>query len=284
MSDDISSSPTCVERPAASLRSSPVRQPLRRKITYVFMSSLPGSTPRSYDRLHPRTNSGAARDQDVFEVLARAAARAAVDVAAVTPVEPEAGTLEDLWIELAAVVDDDEQRRACAQERSRALEHDRDPVRVRSERGARGSTGRGAELALAPVVETEQLVGVAMLLVVVDQSGIRRRGDDCVEGTRQLDLERIAVDDLRLVSRAHSRERLQARERIERVATHEAGGVLDGLALAAMLGTPVRPALRRPRNVEIAVRRQPRRSRCSGEHDPQHVHMIVVAGERAEAE
>src|SRR5438105_15736149 len=96
MSDDISSSPTRVERSAASLRSSPLRQPLRRKITYVFMSSLPGSTRRSYGRPQSGTRSGAARDQDVFEVLARAAARAAVDVAAVTPVEPEAGTLEDV--------------------------------------------------------------------------------------------------------------------------------------------------------------------------------------------
>src|SRR5436309_11254078 len=118
MSEDISSSPTWVERAAASLRSSPLRQPLRRKITYVFTNSLPRSTRRSYGRPHPGTSSGAAHDQDVFEVLPRAAAGAAVDVAAVTPVELEAGTLEDVGIEPATVVDDDEQRRARPQERS----------------------------------------------------------------------------------------------------------------------------------------------------------------------
>src|SRR5207245_13300 len=46
-------------------------------------------------------------DQDLLEVLARPSAGPPVDVAGVPPLEAEAGALEDLGIEIAAVVDDD---------------------------------------------------------------------------------------------------------------------------------------------------------------------------------
>jgi hypothetical protein len=49
----------------------------------------------------------AARDEHVLEVLAGAAPGAAVHVALVLLLELEAGTLEDLRIEVAAIVDDD---------------------------------------------------------------------------------------------------------------------------------------------------------------------------------
>src|SRR6266571_5421201 len=45
MSSDISSSPTCFERAAACWRSSGVRQPWRRRITYVSIALLSGTDP-----------------------------------------------------------------------------------------------------------------------------------------------------------------------------------------------------------------------------------------------
>src|SRR5439155_9099868 len=175
-------------------------------------------------------------------------------------VQTQARAVEDLRIQVTTIVDDDEERRTRAEKRPRALEHRSDPVRVGGERGAARACRGGAELALAPVVEAEELIGVAVLLVVVDQSRIRRRGDDGVEPPAQLDLERVAVHDLDLASRAQARERLQPGERVERVTAHEAGCLLDGLALAPVLVTPVRLTLRGTRQVEIEMSRQPRRA------------------------
>ena len=69
---------------------------------------------------------------------------------------------------------------------------------------------------LARVVEAEQLVRVPVLLVVVDQAGVRRRGDDAVERRVVLDAARVAVQHPRgtpLV--AYPRELLDPRERVE---------------------------------------------------------------------
>ena len=56
-------------------------------------------------------DSTGARDQDVLEVLARPPACAPVDVAAQPSLELQVGSLEDLRIEIAPIVDDDEHRR-----------------------------------------------------------------------------------------------------------------------------------------------------------------------------
>ena len=55
--------------------------------------------------------SGRARNEDVLEVLARPPARAPVDVPAEARLEVEPGAFEDLRIEVAPVVDDDEHGR-----------------------------------------------------------------------------------------------------------------------------------------------------------------------------
>ena len=82
------------------------------------------------------------------------------------------------------------------------------PVAVGLERGERRPRRGGADLPLAPVVELEQLVRVAVLLVVVDQPRIRRRGEDPVERPSELGLSRVAVQHRRLALRvAHLRER-----------------------------------------------------------------------------
>src|SRR3954454_20992188 len=56
MSSDISSSPTCAERSAACCSSSPERQPLRRRITYVSMG---GPSDRETVRSDPTPGRGA---------------------------------------------------------------------------------------------------------------------------------------------------------------------------------------------------------------------------------
>ncbi len=108
------------------------------------------------------------------------------------------------------------------------------PGAVRLERRERRPRCGGADLPLAPVVELEQLVRVAVLLVVVDQARIRRRGEDGVERPAESSLARVAVQDGRLaLDVAHLRELLDPRERVERVAAEEADRRLD------------RPAVRR---------------------------------------
>src|SRR5205085_12638433 len=92
-----------------------------------------------------------------------------------------------------------------------------------------------------------------------------------------------AVHDLYLAPRAHAYERFQPRQRIECVATYEVRCVLDRPALAAVLVTPVRLALRHAGEVEIEVRGEARGARRAREHDAQHVSMLVVGDERAEA-
>src|SRR6476620_8103394 len=128
-------------------------------------------TPRS-DRTAGLRSPG---DQNVFEVLARPPAGAAVDVAAEPFLELKTGSREDLRIPVAAVVDDDEDRGSLPELRRRPREYRGDAVAVRLQRRQRRPRGRRADLPLAPVVEREQLVRIAVLLVVVDQPRIRRR-------------------------------------------------------------------------------------------------------------
>ena len=83
---------------------------------------------------------------------------------------------------------------------------------------------------------------------------------------------------------ADARERLDPRERVERVSADEVLGALDRAALALVLEAPVRADLRLLREVEVEVRRQARRPRRAGQHDPEDVGVLVVADQRAEGE
>ena len=83
---------------------------------------------------------------------------------------------------------------------------------------------------------------------------------------------------------ADAGERLEPRERVERVTAEEVVGALDRPALALVLEAPVRLGLRLLREVEVEVRRQPRRPRRAREHDAQDVRMLVVADEDPEGE
>src|SRR5437763_16936177 len=91
-------------------------------------------------------------DQHLFEVLAGAAPGAPVDVATVAVVEAQARPLEDLGVEPAAVVDDNEDGCACAERSCGPLEHRGDAVRVRGHCGAARAGGSCTELALTTIV------------------------------------------------------------------------------------------------------------------------------------
>src|SRR5579884_4304889 len=113
-------------------------------------------------------------DEHVLVVLAGATPRATVDVPAVALLEREPGALEDPRVEVATVVDHDHHAAPWRQRPAARGEDTRDPVDVRAERGLRRAAFRRAELALAQVLEPEQLVRVPVLLVVVDQPRVRR--------------------------------------------------------------------------------------------------------------
>src|SRR4029079_16866436 len=96
--------------------------------------------------------------------------------------EPEASRLKDLGIELTPIVHDDQDRAAVREARYGVSQCGNHSVDVAGELGLARPPGGAAELLRAQLLETQQLVRVAVLLVVVDQPWIRRRGEERVEG------------------------------------------------------------------------------------------------------
>ena len=163
-------------------------------------------------------------------------------------VEPSPARVEDVRVEIAAVVDDD---RAAARPGASAAAAFASTAAIavdvgRERRPARPGRGR-ADLELAPVVEAEQLVRVAVLLVVVDQPGYGGEVTTPSNGPSRSSTSRASPCST-VASRprvAHAREGLDPRERVERVAAEEVRGPLDRAAGAPVLVAPVRLGLRR---------------------------------------
>ena len=132
--------------------------------------------------------------------------------------EAETAPLEDLRVELPPVVHDDDHRRVRAQARSALRRSTRAiAVDVLVDRAPARPASRGAELALAPVVEAEELVRVAVLLVVVDETRVRRRREDAVEAPVERDVARVAVQRPRpLVTRSRTRWNALMRSSVSR--------------------------------------------------------------------
>ena len=107
------------------------------------------STLRRYAEKRHESSSELAHDEHVFEVLAGATAGAAVHVAAQPLVEPQARALENRRIEIAAVVDDDRERRVRRERGGGVRKRARDALAVRVDRSARRAGLGGAELELA---------------------------------------------------------------------------------------------------------------------------------------
>ena len=132
-------------------------------------------------------------DQHGLEVLACAAARPPVYVPFQAILEPEPAPFEDVGIEPSSIVHDDEHGRSGRQGGRASAQNLRDPYAVLLDRRSACSARRRPELALAAIVKAEQLVGIAVLLVVVDEAGVRRRGEDGVVLPSERDVPCVAV-------------------------------------------------------------------------------------------
>ena len=84
--------------------------------------------------------------------------------------EAKAASLQDLGIEVAPIVDDDEHGRAVREPFGAASEDGGDAGHIALDRATTRPSGGSTELSLAAIVQFEDLVRVAMLLVVVDES------------------------------------------------------------------------------------------------------------------
>ena len=121
-----------------------------------------------------------------------------------------------------------------------------------------------------------------MLLVVVDQAGIGRRGDHAVVRPAEVDRPGVTVEHARdRALRTRRRERLDPIERVERVAQEEAARRLDRTALAPVLEAPVRLELWRPRELEVEMRRAACRAGRTRQHDAKNVRGSHVIDEAA---
>jgi hypothetical protein len=124
-----------------------------------------------------------------------------------------------------------------------------------------------------------------VLLVVVDQPRIRRRGDDPVETGAEVELPRVAVQHARRApARPHARELSNPLQRVERVPAQEASSLAHRPARPLVLVAPVLRALRGAREVEIEVRRAPRGPGRARQDDSQDIRVLVVVDKPAEEE
>src|ERR671919_1216374 len=203
------------------------------------------------------------RDQDLFEVLALAAPRSAVHVAQVAVLEAQAGGRQDAVVEVAAVVDNDHDPAAAAKRCTGAGEDGRDAFAV-----ARHAT---ADLRVVPPREAEELEGVGVLLVVVDQPRVGRRRDDQVDGTGRIRRARIGVEHRRIRARADVGVLVHALDGVAHVAAQELVRLPDRAAGAAVLVAEVLPAHRLGGEVEVVVAGEPRGAGGAGEHDAPEV-------------
>src|SRR5207253_952092 len=95
--------------------------------------------------------------------------------------EHESSSSRDLVVEVAAVIDHDRYGGTAVQRSAAVGEGLGDAVAVLGDRPAGGAAGGRAQLEAPPVGQPEQLVCVAVLLVVVDQAGVGRGCDDAVD-------------------------------------------------------------------------------------------------------
>ncbi len=108
--------------------------------------------------------------------------------------------------------------------------------------------------------QAEQLERVGVLLVVVDEPRVRRRGEDEVDRPGWVDEPRIAVEDGHGRVRAELVELANAAGGVANVAPEELVGLRDGAADAAVLVAEVLAADRLPREVEVVVAGKPGRA------------------------
>src|SRR5688572_28831125 len=203
-----------------------------------------------------RPRSDGPTDEDRLEVLARSSPRSAVDVPLEPLIEAKPCTVQNFRIQPTPIVYNDADGGVWCKAPARVGENACDTVHVRADGLAADAVGRPAELVPSPLVHAEQLVRIAMLLVVVDQPRVRRRRDEGVERPAEVERARVSMQDRRArVGIANPREALDAVERVARVAEQKPSRLLDRPARPAVLVAPVRLHWRGPREIEIEMGR-----------------------------
>src|SRR6266545_3252404 len=187
----------------------------------------------------------------------RAAPGAAVHVADDAVLELEPRGREDAVVEPAPVVDDDHDLAAPPQRSPRARKHRSDVFAV--------ALDAAADLVRVPPFESQQLVGVRVLLVVVDEAWIRRRGQHEVDGSRRIELPSVAVQDGHRLRRAHVGELLHALDGVADVAFEELLRLADRPADATVLVAEVLLLDGLGREIEVVVTGEPCGARRAGE-------------------
>src|SRR6266536_774283 len=128
---------------------------------------------RKCRRARSRCSADSGTDEYVLVKLARAAAGAPVDVARQTLLKGQRRPIEDLRIEILRVVHHDDHRCPSGKLPTSVGERRDHVLDVVADGGLRLTTRGRADLLLTAIFESEQLVGVTMLLVIVDQSRVR---------------------------------------------------------------------------------------------------------------
>src|SRR6266508_4927542 len=116
-----------------------------------------------------RGSDGSARstNKDVFEKLSRAPSSSAVDVPPLALFKDEARFFEDPRVETPTVIDDDHDRRSRLHESGGVSKGRRDPVDITIKRASTHAPIGWADFQFAEIWKIQQLVCVAMLLVVI---------------------------------------------------------------------------------------------------------------------
>src|SRR6476619_1849413 len=99
-----------------------------------------------------------------------------------------------------------------------------------------------------------------MLLVVVDQARVWRRGDDAVGPTREPQSSGVIVGNFDVLARPKLGECAYSTDSVQRVTRKELFGLLDRSTGSFVLVAEVRSGRRSSREVEIEVRRESSRS------------------------
>src|SRR5438105_5750398 len=133
-----------------------------------------------------------------------------------------------------------------------------------------------SNLLFTAVLQSEKLVRVSVLLVIIDQTGVRRRRDDAGRLERQASIASVAVNHLDRFRGPNGRERSNTANGVACVPLEELPRFFDRATRPLVLVTPIWLVHGLAREVEIEVRRSPSRSSGARENDPGGIPAGVV--------
>src|SRR5712691_9424135 len=172
------------EKPSSSMRRSSsycfaIHESMNSRSRALMRSCVAASI--TYQLLHwalPPLCSAA--EQNVLEKLARSPPCSSIDVSGDSFFKKEARVLENCGVKTLRIIHDDEHPSIARELRSGVVKHLAHCVNIGVQRSPAPSDRCCSNLFIASVDQAKQLVGVAMLLVVVDQARVGRgRYDPC---------------------------------------------------------------------------------------------------------